>query len=294
MAVGGDVQVGVTLVEDAPQRTALPGGPPPGLVHVHRPAASQPLEQVVAGLLERVGDAGEDRIDRAGTDPRPIQLLAQLDDITTRDAVAHRQRRDGRLQPRTKRAGRDLAGKLCPTPAATTRAAHTLTAMLGHRDRDHRQLLDLMAQRIADRHVLVLSELVTAVAAIRPVIDDRIDRPRRQQRAALALMPGLATLTATRRILPAPRHHARRINTRRLRTVTRASIQPPLELRDPLVLTSNSSREALDLRLKALVLSRKRQQHRDDRITPLLVDGLRLGALHTAYFDAPELCPPTH
>jgi hypothetical protein len=60
-----------------------------------------------------------------------------------------------------------------------------------------RQLLDLAAHRLTNRHVLALRELVTAGPAIGPVIDDHIDRPRRQQRAALALMPGLATPPAT-------------------------------------------------------------------------------------------------
>jgi hypothetical protein len=69
VTVDGDVQVGVTLVEDAPQRAALTGGPPPGLVHVHRGTGAQPLEQVIARVRQRVGDTGEHLVDRAGTDP---------------------------------------------------------------------------------------------------------------------------------------------------------------------------------------------------------------------------------
>jgi hypothetical protein len=151
-----------------------------------------------------------------------------------------------------------------------------------------------VAHRITDRDVLALSELVTAVTTIRPVIDDLIDRPRRQQRAALALMPRLAALTATRGILPTPGRRTRRIDTRRLRRVARAAVQPPLKLRDPLILPRNPGREALDLRHKTLVLRRKRQQHRDDRVTAPVVNRLRLNALHTPEFDTPELCPPTN
>ena len=75
------------------------------------------------GSLERVGDAGEDRVDRAAADPRPEQLLAQLDDVAARDAVAHRQRRDRCLQARTKRAPGDLRRKLCPPRGARTRGS---------------------------------------------------------------------------------------------------------------------------------------------------------------------------
>jgi hypothetical protein len=42
---------------------------------------------------------------------------------------------------------------------------------------------------------------MTTLAVGRPMVDDLVDRPRRQQRTPLALMARLATLTATRRIL---------------------------------------------------------------------------------------------
>src|SRR5665213_316820 len=124
------------------------------------------------------------------------------------------------------------------------------------------------------------------------MINNLVDRPRRQQRTTLALMAGLAALTTTRRVLPAPWRRSRRIDTRRLRAVARAAIQPPLQLRDPLILARNPSGQALDLRLQPLVLRRKRQQHRDHRIPAPVVDRLRLNTLHTPGFDAPELCPP--
>jgi len=95
-------------------------------------------------------------------------------------------------------------------------------------------------------------------------------------------MPRLAALPATRRILAAPRRRARRVDTRRLRAIARAPVQPPLELRNPLILTGNPRSQHLDLRLQPLVLRRQRQQNLDNRITAPVVDRLRLSALHNA------------
>ncbi len=36
VTVSGDVKEGVAIVKDTPQRAALAGGPPAGLIHVHR------------------------------------------------------------------------------------------------------------------------------------------------------------------------------------------------------------------------------------------------------------------
>jgi len=63
--------------------------------------------------------------------------------------------------------------------------------MLADDDMHRRQLLDLMARRVAVGHPLGLGEDVPAAAARRPVLDDLVERPRRQQRPALALMPRL-------------------------------------------------------------------------------------------------------
>ncbi len=76
-----------------------------------------------------------------------------------------------------------------PGGCSTVRAAHALALMLGHRDGDHRQLLDLMTRRLTDAHALGLSEDVPAAATGRPVLDDLVDRPRRQQRPPFALRP---------------------------------------------------------------------------------------------------------
>jgi hypothetical protein len=108
--------------------------------------------------------------------------------------------------------------------------------MLGHRDRHHRQLLDLMTRRLPDCHAIDLDEHVPAPTIQRPVLDDTVDRPRRQQRPALALVAGLRALLAPRPILAALGRRARRIAARRLRRVARGPPDPTLKLRDPLVL----------------------------------------------------------
>ena len=149
-----------------------------------------------------------------------------------------------------------------------------------------------MTRRIPNSDALLLTELVPATTAGRPMIDDFIDRPRRQQRTALALMPGLSALLAPRRILPAPRRPVRCISARRLRRVTRRALGRALELRDPLVLTRDLRRQPLDLRLKARVLRGQCQQHLYDGITALRIDRFGLRPLHTTRFDEAALCPP--
>ena len=100
------------------------------------------------------------------------------------------QRRDRRLQPGPS-AGRDLLRQLGAPGPATARAAHPGTLMLDHDRGDLRQLLDLMAHRITDRHPLAVTENVPHPAPRGPVHDDLVHRHRRQQLPAFALMPGL-------------------------------------------------------------------------------------------------------
>jgi hypothetical protein len=50
MAIGSDREEGVALGEGAPQRAALTGRAPPGLIHVQRLRVSHPREQVLMGL----------------------------------------------------------------------------------------------------------------------------------------------------------------------------------------------------------------------------------------------------
>jgi hypothetical protein len=74
--------------------------------------------------------------------------------------------------------------------------------VLGHAHRHHRQLLDLTARRLPLGDQVGLTEHVPARAPGGPVLDDLVDRPRRQQRTALALMLGLRSLRPPERPLP--------------------------------------------------------------------------------------------
>jgi hypothetical protein len=160
-----------------------------------------------------------------------------------------------------------------------------MAPVLGDLHRDHGQLLDLPAHRLAHCDTLTDSEHMPTPTALRPILDHLIDRPRRQQRPAPALMPRLGALGTPGRILAPPRQRDRRIGARRLRAITRATIQPALKLRDALILASDTLHELLDLAIHA-------QQHLDHGLTARIIDRLRLGALHTPRFDEPELCPP--
>jgi hypothetical protein len=159
--------------------------------------------------------------------------------------------------------------------------------MLGHRDGDWRQLLDLMTRRLTIDHQLVLAEHMPTVALGRPVIDELIHRPSRQQRPSLAVMTALATRLAARRVLATPRRRSRRILARRLGRVARRTLDLALKLGDPPLLPRDALLQPLDLLVHP-------QQHGDHDLAALVVDRLRLRPLHTTRFDGPALCPPTH
>jgi hypothetical protein len=108
--------------------------------------------------------------------------------------------------------------------------------VLAHHDLNRRQLLDLMARRLAVADQLLRRENMAAAAPSRPVINDLVDRPGRQQRPPLALMARLTAPPATGGVLAPPRRRVRRIRAGRLRRVARVAPQPPLELGDPPVL----------------------------------------------------------
>jgi len=78
--------------------------------------------------------------------------------------------------------------------------------MLAHRDRDLRQLDDLVALRRRGIDPLGLAEHVRAgAAALRPVVDDLVHPLEGKQRPALALMPGLAARLSARAWPASPR-----------------------------------------------------------------------------------------
>src|ERR1039458_977385 len=87
--------------------------------------------------------------------------------------------------------------------AARTFSNHSNVSFL-IRERDDRELLDLTAHGITNRHPLGSGKHVPAGAALGPVLDHLVKRPRRQQRSSFALVTGLCTLGAMRGVLAAP------------------------------------------------------------------------------------------
>lgn len=67
-----------------------------------------------------------------------------------------------------------------------------------------------MTRRLSGADAIAVSEHMPAAATHRPVLDNLIDRPRRQQQTALALMTRLRALLSPRGVLAAPRRRARR------------------------------------------------------------------------------------
>ncbi len=94
-------------------------------------------------------------------------------------------------------ASSEVARKPARAPGSAPRATHTLAAMLGHSDRDHGQLFDLVARRLTQRYPVAFAEHIAAVTARRPMVDQLIDRPRRQKWAPVTLMPRLPAKFAT-------------------------------------------------------------------------------------------------
>lgn len=125
---------------------------------------------------------------------------------------------------------------------------------------------------------------MAAAAALRPVLEDFIDRPRRQKLSPMALVTILGAAFATRGI-PAALGLAGRIGTRRSRRVARGAIQPALKLGDALILTRYTPLQATDLLIHA-------KENHDHDLTALVIDRLSLSTVHASKFDTTELCPP--
>ena len=155
-------------------------------------------------------------------------------------------------------------------------------------DDSHRQLgelFDLVEHGLAHRIVFSLQKDMAALTARRPVFDHLVHRTRRQQIPSVPLVAGLPATAAYRGALAALWCLGRRVGTRRGGGVSRAAVQPPLKLSDPLVLTS-------DMRLELLDPAIHRQQHLDHDLAPRVINRFRLDALHKQPFDAAGLCPP--
>src|SRR5262249_32374256 len=139
-------------------------------------------------------------------------------------------------------------------------------------------LRDLTSFGLSHRRSLPLAEEVTATAALGPVLDDLVHRPRRQQLPPVALVVGLGAAPLARGVLAA-RRGTGRIGARWTRGVARALLQLPLEF--------------LHTCLKLLDAAVHPQQHLDDDLSSGVVDRLRFDALHAEGVDAEGLCPLT-
>ena len=156
------------------------------------------------------------------------------------------------------------AGSSPRVRAAAVRAAHALALVLGHRDREPRQLLDLMARRLADgdqlalarRHARSRTRAASASTTSSTADVGNSSRP-------LPSCPGWAPCLRPDGSLPrrggAPGGSA-------LGGCDELRDDAPglaLQLRDPLVLLGDP-RSLLDPRLDLLV--QRAQQHRDDHV----------------------------
>jgi hypothetical protein len=251
VAVLGDLEARRAGAGHGPQRTALTGRPPAGLIDVHRVLLEDPVLQLGVRAGERVAGALADRVDRAGREPGPEQIRRELAGSAARDPVPRRQRHDRRLQAHAERRpahlGRQLGDRLGPA----LRAAQPMRAMLDHDHADRRQLSDLMTTAPATAPALILAELTAAATTrVRIVIDDLIDlvlgrepatraaMPLLPARLALGTIPGQQLLRLRARLRTPLLTRLRRILRRRLRArarvLTGLRFQPPQPLLKPL------------------------------------------------------------
>src|SRR6266542_3564418 len=102
-----------------------------------------------------------------------------------------------------------------------------MQAMLADRDRDRRQLADLVALRRSRVDPLVLPEPARACpTAPRPVLDQLIHPLERKQRPVPALVTGLAAARSARPRLTRPRWRRGLILRERKRGVAGSAVEP--------------------------------------------------------------------
>src|SRR6266511_1244357 len=171
------------------------------------------------------------------------------------------------------------------------RPANGAQPVLGHPDRDRRQLSDLVPPRLRGVDQLLPVEHTRARAAPpRPMLDDLVHPLGRKQASVPPFVTGLAAARPAGSRPGRSRRRRRRVLRRRQRRVPRAPLQPPLELCHP-------SLEPL-VRLDQLA---DPNQQRDRRLPVAVEDRLRLGPLHrtqlrrasTGPCTGPERLPKT-
>jgi hypothetical protein len=237
-------------------------------------------EQVLVGFVEGPGHALHDGVDRAGRELGAEELPQKLCGVAPRDAVAHREGGDRRLQAQAEGSRRHSGEQRGARHGAALRAAQALQAMLAEDDRRRRQLRDLMARGRPERRALRRAEDVAAAAAGGPVVEKLVERLDRRQMTSASRMARLGAAPAPRgSSLPALRR-GRRILAGGQRGVARVAVQAPLKLGDALLLLGEALAQLGDLTPEQSVLGGEFEEHSDDRFTSLLIDRLSLGALH--------------
>jgi len=124
VTVGGDVQIGVVAVEDAPQRAALTSG---SATRVSSMCTAAPARNRSSRSSQGSSSASAIRARIASTVPvlirDPYSCSHSSTTFTARDAVAHRQRRDRRLQARTNELAAISGGSRAPPTSPAPRAS---------------------------------------------------------------------------------------------------------------------------------------------------------------------------
>jgi len=257
---------------------------PAGLIDIDRGGGPGAAQELLIGLIERVGRTPQDGVHRADAEAGAEQVAHEFHRVAAGDAVTHRERGDGRLQAGTERAPGNLAGKGGPHRAAALRAAQMVEAMLGHKDGDRGRFGDLVAGRPAIRATLGLAEAVAAPAARGPVVDDLIHRLGWDQMAPITFVTRLGAPFAAGRPGLLVRGRLRGILAGWEREVLGVAGKAPLQLGDALLLL-------FELRLQQGHLGRKGKERGNHCLASLVVDRLCFGALHARGFEAGELRP---
>src|SRR3954454_23744441 len=153
--------------------------------------------------------------------------------------------------------------------------------MLGHSDRDRRQLGQLTPPRLGSIGALALGERVRARStAVGPMLNDRVNLLGWKQPPVVALVPVLPTSLPARPLVARTTWSRRRILRRRKRRVPRTPVQPTLELDNP----SLEPFVRLDQTLGRIHQFVQSQQQSNRCLAIAIEDRLRLGRLHSKPF----------
>src|SRR5665647_2283997 len=112
VAIGSDAKDRGAAGERPPERALAAAQAPAGLVDVERRGGADVPEQVLVGFVEGPGHALHDGVDRAGREFGAEELPQKLCGVAPRDAVAHREGGDRRLQARAEGSRRHSGGQL--------------------------------------------------------------------------------------------------------------------------------------------------------------------------------------